>query len=98
MVDFHRVGVAALGYADTVVRAFLPDGRRDGVEWIARNPRRDDRQPGSFKVNLSTGKWGDFATGDSGGDLVSLAAYVRGLSQRDAAIALADALGVDPFR
>ena len=98
MVDFHRVGVAALGYADTVVTAFLPDGRRDGMEWIARNPRRDDRQPGSFKVNLSTGKWGDFATGDSGGDLVSLAAYVRGISQRDAAIALGDALGVDPFR
>ena len=32
-----------------------------------------------------------------GGDLVSLAAYVTGLSQRDAAIRLAESLGVDPF-
>jgi hypothetical protein len=67
------------------------------VEWVARNPRRPDRRLGSFKVNLATGKWGDFATGEGGGDLVSLAAYVTALSQREAAIRLADSLGVSPF-
>lgn len=96
-IDFDRVKSAALNNADTVVRAFLPDGRREGAEWVARNPLRSDRKPGSFKVNLNTGKWGDFATGDTGGDLVSLAAFVMALPQREAAIRLAESLGVDPF-
>lgn len=96
-IDFERVNAAALAAADAVVRGLLPDGRREGVEWVARNPMRPDKNPGSFKVNFSTGKWGDFATGDRGGDLVSLAAYVAGLSQREAAIRLADSLSVDPY-
>ncbi len=96
-VDFDRVAAAALARADGIVRGLLPDGRREGVEWVARNPLRQDRRPGSFKVNVATGKWGDFANGDRGTDLVSLAAYIAGVSQRDAAIRLAESLGVDPF-
>ncbi len=45
-------------------------------------------------MNLQTGKWGDFATGDYGGDLVSLAAYLAGVGQGEAARQLADMLGV----
>jgi hypothetical protein len=96
-IDFERVNTAALSSADAVVRGLLPDGRREGHEWVARNPVRPDRSAGSFKVNLQTGKWGDFATGDRGGDLVSLAAYVAGLPQREAAIRLAESLGVHPY-
>ncbi len=96
-IDFDRVASVALANAETVVAAFLRDGRREGREWVARNPRRPDKRLGSFKVNLTTGKWGDFAAGIAGGDLVGLVAYLLDLSQRDAAIRLADALGVDPF-
>jgi hypothetical protein len=96
-VDFGRVNAAALAHAEGVVRGLLPDGRRAGVEWVARNPVRDDRKPGSFKVNLQTGRWADFAADARGGDLVSLAAYVAGLPQREAALRLAGALGIDPF-
>jgi hypothetical protein len=96
-IDFERVKAAALASADRIVPALLPDGRRAGAEWVARNPLRADRRPGSFKVNLSSGKWGDFATGDRGGDLVSLAAFIASVDQRTAAISLADALGIDPF-
>lgn len=96
-IDFERVNAAALRNSDAVVRGLLPDGRRDGAEWVARNPLRNDRKPGSFKVNLLTGKWSDFATNDRGGDLVSLAAFVASLPQREAAIRLAESLGVDPF-
>ena len=96
-IDFDRVAAAALRNADAVVRGFLPDGRREGSEWVARNPLRPDKRPGSFKVNLATGKWGDFATGDRGRDLVSLAAYVAALPQREAAIRLAESLGVNPY-
>ena len=80
-IDFKRIAVAALGQADAIVRRWLPDGRRDGAEWVARNPRRDDRRLGSFKVNLTTGRWGDFATGESGGDLIALGAYLFRLKQ-----------------
>lgn len=96
-IDFERINQVALSNAEGVVRAFLPDGRREGPEWVARNPVRTDKKLGSFKVNLRTGRWGDFATGDRGGDLVSLAAYVAGLPQREAAIRLAERLGVDPY-
>ena len=96
-IDFDRVGSAARRNAEAVVAAFLPDGRREGVEWVALNPRRPDKRLGSFKVNTRSGAWGDFAAGIAGGDLVGLVAYVLDLSQRDAAIRLADALGVDPF-
>jgi hypothetical protein len=96
-VDFARVNRAALDQAEAVARGLLPDGRREGSEWVARNPKREDRTPGSFKVSLSKGAWGDWACDARGGDLVSLAAYLTGLSQRDAAIRLAESLGVDPF-
>ncbi len=58
---------------------------------------RNDRRPGSFKVNVTTGKWGDFATGDRGADIVSLAAYLFTLSQAEAAIRVAEMIGVDPY-
>ena len=96
-IAFDRVNASALRNADAVVTGLLPDGRREGTEWVARNPLRADHKPGSFKVNLHTGRWGDFATGDKGGDLVSLAAYVAALTQREAAIRLAESLGIDPF-
>lgn len=97
-VDFARVAAAAARNAEAVCRQWLPDGRREGAEWVARNPRRSDRRLGSFKVNLQTGRWGDFADNASGGDLVSLAAYLFQLpSQREAAVQVANMLGVDPF-
>jgi hypothetical protein len=93
-VDFDAVNRAALVALPALAQRWLPDGRRLGREWVARNPRRDDRHPGSFKVNLLTGRWADFATGDAGGDVISLAAYLSGLSQREAAQRLAHMLGV----
>ena len=63
--------------AERVVPEWLPDGKRQGREWSCRNPNRADRSPGSFMVNLHNGKWSDFASGDKGGDLVSLYAYLR---------------------
>jgi len=65
---------------------WLPNGQRQGSEWVARNPKRGDRRPGSFKINLKSGRWADFATGDAGGDLISLYAYLNDLGQLQAAI------------
>jgi hypothetical protein len=65
---------------------------------VARNPTRRDRHLGSFRINLETGRWADFATGDKGGDAVSLAAYLFHLSQGEAARRVGRMLGVDGGR
>ena len=93
-IDFKRVATDALPLLPAIARRWLPQGCRSGSEWIARNPTRADRRVGSFKINLRTGKWADFATGERGGDVISLAAYLFGLSQVAAARKVADMLGI----
>ncbi len=93
-IDFGAINAAALAELPALLSRWLPDGRLVGHEFEARNPTRADRRPGSFRVNVSTGKWADFATGDVGGDVVSLAAYLSGTGQAEAARALAEMLGV----
>jgi hypothetical protein len=73
----------------------LPDGKLHGQEWVARNPRRVDRTPGSFRVNIRSCKWADFATTDKGGDLISLVAYLADVRQAEAARRLAAMLHPD---
>ena len=74
-VDIKAVSSAVLCALDEIVPRILPKGYREGREWIVRNPTRNDDTPGSFKVNLQTGVWADFATGDKGGDVIDLLAY-----------------------
>jgi hypothetical protein len=93
-VEFAAVAAAARARLPELTKRWLPDGRRLGAEWVARNPTRDDHRPGSFKVNLRSGRWADFATGDKGGDAISLAAYVFHMTQADAAQKLASMLGM----
>jgi hypothetical protein len=93
-INFDRISAAALRCSDLIVQRWLPTGRRKGREWVALNPRRADKRTGSFKVNLATGRWSDFATGDAGGDLISLAAYLFSISQGEAARRVAVMLGL----
>ena len=93
--DFAAVNAAALACLPALCALWLPYGFRRGNEWIAKNPRREDRRPGSFSINLTTGRWADFALSDArGGDPISLAAYLAGLSQTEAARKLAEMLRV----
>jgi hypothetical protein len=96
-IAFRRIAEAAAQRADAIVQRWLPDGRREGTEWVSLNPTRGDGRKGSFKVNLKSGKWGDFATGDRGGDLISLAAYIYRIDQGEAAKRIADMVGVDAY-
>ena len=96
-VDFARVNQAAHGALPDLCARWLPQGRRRGAEWISLNPRRADRAAGSFKINLQTGRWADFALPRheaAGGDAISLFAYLYDLSQREAALGLGRLLGV----
>ncbi|ATM04487.1 topoisomerase [Raoultella planticola] len=90
----RRVAAAATQYTEILVPEWLPEGKRQACEWSCRNPTRADRHAGSFSVSLLDGRWHDFATGDGGGDLVSLGAYLWNLRQIDAARIVADRLGL----
>ena len=93
-VSFAAVNAAARRELPALLARWLPDGRVNGREYEARNPRRADRNSGSFRVNLHSGRWADFATDAGGGDPVSLAAYLFGLSQVEAGRRIAAMLGV----
>ena len=87
-IDFAATNMICLSCFPSLLATWLPDGKNIGGEWVARNPTRADRRAGSFKINIETGRWADFATGDSGGDPVSLYAYLNGIGQGEAARAL----------
>jgi hypothetical protein len=92
-VDFAYIRNSALRQCEALVKAWLPDGRREGDEWVSLNPTRPDGSKGSFKVNLTTGEWADFADGAKGGDLIALRAYLDGSNQAEAARKVAAELG-----
>ncbi len=92
---FERVNEAALSQAEAIVRVWLPNGRLQGDEYLALNPKRDDRRLGAFRVNVRSGRWADFAIHVRGGDLISLAAYLGDCSQSEAARRLASTLGIE---
>ena len=58
-------------------------------------PDAPGSNPGSFSINTKTGKWADFATGDRAAIRFSLAAYIFGCRQTEAARVLATTLGVE---
>lgn len=92
--DFAMVNAVARASLPNLLATWLPGGRRQGREWVARNPKRADQHLGSFKTNLVSGTWSDFATGEAGSDPVSLFAYLNDLKQGEAAERLAADLGI----
>lgn len=84
-IDFNQVNDIVSEHIGFLIRQWLPDGRLQGVEWVARNPTRNDHSPGSFKIITHTGQWADFAAGDKGSDIISLLAYLGNTPQLEAA-------------
>lgn len=93
--NFDTIKAAALASIESVLNRWAPGGKRQGHEYLVLNPTRSDNKPGSFSINLNTGAWADFATGDKGGDLVALVAYIESKKQGEAATLLADFLGLN---
>jgi putative DNA primase/helicase len=54
-LDFANVNAAALA---TILCRLLPGGRIEGHEFVALNPRRNDKRPGSFKIRMSGARAG----------------------------------------
>ena len=93
-IDFKRINDIALACLESLLLEWLPNGQKYGNEWIAINPTRSDKKLGSFKVNMRTGRWGDFSTNETGGDIISLRAYLSNSRQIEAAKYLSEKLGV----
>ncbi len=93
-LDFAAIEKAAMANIQTIVWQILPRGKISGHEYISLNPRRADKHIGSFKVNMRTGKWADFACGDRGVGIIYLVAYACNVSAYEAAEHLAKQLGV----
>lgn len=94
--NFEAVRQRALAVLPSLVRDWLREGRQTGGVWAAKNPMRVDRKAGSFVVWTRTGAWKDYAVpGVSGGDPISLYAYLNDLGQGEACSELAGLLGMD---
>jgi hypothetical protein len=98
MINFPLVNQAAKSSLPAILARLVPGGKTIAHEYVARNPTRADRRPGSFKVNLRTGRWADFATGDKGGDPISLVTYLENVNQAEAARLLSRMLGMEVAR
>lgn len=97
-IPFAEIADLARPRTLEICQRWLPSGQLLGREWVALNPTRTDRSLGSFRVNVVTGAWADFARRetDKGGDAISLAAYIWRLSPVEAARTVARMVG-HPF-
>ena len=90
---FEAVNREALARLRSLLAEWLPAGHLSGREYecgdIQGHPGR------SFKVNVDTGKWADFAGDVKGGDPISLYAAIHNLTQGDAARGLGRIVGVE---
>ncbi len=97
-LDFEAINRAALYRLPEVLARLLPSGRIIGPEWHAGSLRGE---PGdSLRVRVRgerAGRWADFATGEKGGDPISLAAAIAGTRQVEGARRLARMLGLEPM-
>lgn len=92
--NFAKIEEVARASFGALVREWLPDGTLQGREWMPKNPTRNDRSSGSFRINMDTANFYDFATDEGGRGVISLYAYLNKLSRYQAAQALAQRLGV----
>jgi hypothetical protein len=93
-LNFAEINRRAMSRIEDLCRRWLPDGKREGREWRAADPQCADHRPRGLSVNLTTGRWCAY-DGAAGGDPISLAAYLAGCHQSDAARNLASMLGME---
>lgn len=82
-MDFKKINRNLLLSATSHLSQWLPGGKLNGQEWECGSLMGERGK--SLKVNINKGKWADFATGESGGDLISLYAAINNISQGEAA-------------
>lgn len=81
-MNFTSVASRLLANAQSLLSEWFPEGTLSGHEF-----RVGDLQGSlgkSLSVNIMTGAWSDFATGQAGGDLISLYAAIYSIKQSEA--------------
>lgn len=82
-IDYAALNSRLLGNVENLLNEWYPEGRKLGVEYKVAGLSGGKGM--SLSINCKTGAWADFATGDKGGDLISLYAAMQGISQSKAA-------------
>ena len=79
MIDFDAINARLLSDYLGTLKQWLPNGKKIGAYWCAGSL---SGEPGeSLKIHARKGVWSDFATGEKGGDPVSLYAAIHGIGQ-----------------
>ncbi len=76
MTDFALIKRKYRDNSIAVLQQLVGQGRIEGSDYVALNPRRKDCKLGSFRIDINTGRFHDFATGDRGGSVIDLAMFV----------------------
>jgi hypothetical protein len=91
-IPFDAIQAAALAQANGLLREWFPRGRIVGREFKIGNLQGDNGD--SLSVNITNGKWSDFATGEGGHDLIDLRAAITRADRVTAARELGETLGI----
>lgn len=81
-LDFEGLARTLLSQCRVFLPQWLSGGKLIGVEWTCGD--LSGKAGNSLKVNVHSGKWADFASGDKGGDLISLYAAIHSIDQKKA--------------
>lgn len=97
LINYKEIKEKALAHSHLLLKTWLPNGVIKAHEYIALNPTRHDQHLGSFRINMRSGQWADFATSDRGGDLIALLAYLDHSTQSQAARKISSLLGLEAY-
>lgn len=92
-IKFEALASALLDRAEALVAQWLPGGKREGREYKCGS--LSGGAGSSCSVNMTNGRWSDFATDEKGGDLIGLYAAIHGLDMGKSAVQLARELGLE---
>lgn len=95
MIDFDKLNIYLLPSMEAIAREFAPGGMLRGKEYVTLNPRRADSDIGSFSVNIQTGVWKDFSSGEGGKGAISLCMFINSIPAVEAAKLLSKRYNLD---
>lgn len=95
-MDYKALNQSAIPFLPNIIKHLGLYGRYEGRWFVALNPTRHDRYLGSFRINMDTGYWCDYALNDAYGDVIGLVAYINGWAQNKAAQYVADIVECRP--
>lgn len=91
-LPFEALAADLLQHSRTLLSEWFPAGKFRGHEFVMGDVHGSEGE--SCSVNVNTGMWADFSSGDKGGDLISLYAAANRIEQGVAFKALSNGSGI----